>query len=175
MAEETKKTEKPVHKTMIEPHPDSIPNLTGWKRPAHAFVLLEVPQRNIIKDGEYSYSKGLLTINAESRAEVMHQVEAYIGKGGRVLDYGNFPKLNDANPRRAEKARIYGQGSGQNPWDTLEHALRVKMSPDSNRQEQILAKDAEINALKAKLAEIEAKKAPAPQARGAVKVEELSK
>ena len=28
----TESKPKPVYKTMVEPHPDSIPNLTGWKR-----------------------------------------------------------------------------------------------------------------------------------------------
>ena len=154
----TEAKEKPVHKTMVTPHPESIPNLTGWKRPVTAFVLLETPQLNILADGVTSWGKGLTTINAESRAEVMHQVDFYLNKGGRILDYGNFPKLNDPSARRAEKAMQYSKGGTENPWDALERHVKMKMSADVGWRDEKEEMQKEMDALKAKLAEAEAKK-----------------
>lgn len=154
----TESKPKPVYKTMVEPHPDSIPNLTGWKRPTHAYVLMEMPQYNILAEGRMSVGKGLATLNAESRAEIMHQVDYYANKGGRVLDYGNFPKFNDSNPKRAEKAMHYSQGSGVNAWDALERHVKLRMSADVNWRDEKAAMQEEVDALKAKLAEATAKK-----------------
>ena len=147
-----------VYKTLVEPHPDSIPNLTGWKRPTHAYVLIEMPQWNLTASGK-TLGKGLYTLNAESRAEVMHLVDAALNEGGRILDYGNFPKFNDVNNRRAEKAMHYSQGGMNNPWDTLEKHVRMKMNPDITWNAEKAAMQAEVDALKAKLAEQNAKKA----------------
>lgn len=156
MTEEKKLT---VYKTMVEPHPDSIPNLTGWKRPKHAYVLLEIPQYNLGMNGTITPGKGLCTVNAESRPEVMHHVDFYINKGGRVLDYGNFPKLGDPIAKRAEKALHYSQGTGVNAWDALERHVKQRMSGDMNWREEKARLEEENNALKAKLAEQTARKA----------------
>lgn len=154
----TEAKEKPVHKTMVTPHPESVANLSGWKRPTTAYILLETPQLNILGDGIREWGKGLTTINAESRAEVMHQVDFYLNKGGRVLDYGNFPKLNDASAKRADKAMQYSRGGTENPWDTLERHVKLKMAADVGWRDEKEEMLKEMDALKAKLAEAEAKK-----------------
>ena len=153
-----------VYKTMVEPHPDSIANLTGWKRPKHAYVLLEIPQFNLGANGTITPGKGLCTVNAESRPEVMHQVDFYINKGGRVIDYGNFPSLNDSSAQRREKAVHYSQGTGVNAWDALERHVKQRMSGDMNWKEEKAALEDELNALRSKLAEQTAKKASAEKA-----------
>lgn len=144
-------TELAMYKTMVEPHPDSEKNLLGWRRPKTAYVLLEIPQYNIIADGVRTVGKGLVTVNAESRADVINQVEIYINKGGRILDYGNFPKLTDANPARASKARLYSQGSGMEPWGALEKFCRMKVEGDLRADHEKDLMKQEIDALKAKL------------------------
>jgi hypothetical protein len=148
-----------VYKTMVEPHPDSIPNLTGWERPKHAYVLLEIPQINLVANGGRVSGKGLATVNAESRAEVMHIVDQIISEGGRVLDYGNFPKLNDPNPKRAEKALHYSKGSGQNAWDALERYVKMRMAGDVNWKDERQKLEDELNVLRAKLMEQEKREA----------------
>ncbi len=151
--------EKPkVYKTMIEPHPDSIPNLTGWQRPQHAYVLIEIPQINILSEGRRVAGKGLYTLNAESRAEVQHMVDRSLNEGGRILDYGNFPKTDDPNAARREKARHYSKG-GENPWDLLENFVKMKMAKDRNWESEKKNLVNENDALRAKLAELEARKA----------------
>lgn len=151
--------EVPVFKTMVKPnHPDTIANLTGWKEPKGAYVLLEVPQYNIKKDGVIERGMGLTTVNAESRAQMQHHVDIYIAKGGRVLHYGNFPRMNDASPKRAEKAYQYSEGKGVNPWDALEAHVKMRMTGDVQAIKQIASLEDEVNALKAKLAEKEKRK-----------------
>ena len=147
-----------VHPTLVAPHPDSIPNLTSWRRPKTAYVLLEFPQCNIISDGEFEWGMGLCTVNAESRAEVIGNVENILNKGGRILDYGNFPKLNDPNPQRHDKAMIYSGGK-VNSWDALEKFVKNRMAGDMGWRDEKAEMEQEINALKAKVAEQNNRKA----------------
>lgn len=141
-----------VYKTIIAPHPESIPNLTGWKRPRYAYVLMEMPQININHTGPATMTKGLYTVNAEGRPEIMNTIELAIREGGRIIDYGNFPKLNDTNAERAEKARNYS-GGGSNPWDELERYVVISMGTSKESQAKEEELKGEIDALKSKLAE----------------------
>ncbi|TXH14211.1 MAG: hypothetical protein E6R03_09655 [Hyphomicrobiaceae bacterium] len=149
-----------VFETMVKPtHPEIIAALTNWKPPKGAYILLEQPVLHIVSEGERRWGMGLVTYNAESRAEVMGWVENSLGKGGRVLHYGNFPSLQDRRPSRVEKAMLYGGSKGANPWDTLARNLDTKMAADTGLQATIEEQKSEIDALRAKLAALESVKA----------------
>lgn len=164
MTIQSKKSE--VFETMVKvTHPDMVKALTGWRPPKGAYVLLEVPQLNIVADGVREWGKGLMTLSCESRAQMQHHVDHYISKGGRVIHYGQFPKLNDPNPKRAEKAYQYSEGKGVNPWDALEAHVRMRMAGDVTHLAEVSKLEEENNALKAKLAEMLSKKSSkAPEA-----------
>lgn len=149
----------PVFKTMVPvTHPDIVKALTGWRQPRTAYILMECPQLNIIGEGQREWGMGLVTYNAESRAEIMGWVENTLSKGGRVLHYDNFPKLNDSKSSRVEKALLYGGGKGANPWDILARQLDTHMARDLGLKDTIAQQKEEIDALHAKLAALEAAK-----------------
>lgn len=145
--------QKEVYKTIVQPKEETIQYLTGWKRPAYAYVLFETKEWHLKHDGEKTRGTGLMTLNAESRPEIFHHIEMYLQKGFRILDYGNFPRFNDQSPSRAAKARHYSQGSGINPWDALEKFVKNKMASEIGWDEQKAAYESELNVLKKKLAE----------------------
>lgn len=142
-----------VYKTIVQPKEETIKYLTGWRRPAYAYVLFETREWHLSHDGEKRAGTGLMTLNAESRPEIAHHIELYLQKGFRILDYGNFPKFSDQSPSRAAKARHYSQGSGINPWDALEKFIKTKMASEIGWDEQKAAYESELNVLKKKLAE----------------------
>ncbi len=155
-----------VFETMVKPsHPEIVAALTNYKPPRGAYILLEQPVLHVVSEGERKWGMGLVTYNAESRAEIMGWVENTLSKGGRVLHYGNFPSLQDKRPSRIEKAMLYGGSKGANPWDVLARALDTKMAADTGLQDTIEQQKSEIDALRSKLAAMEAVKAPsAPSA-----------
>lgn len=150
-----------VFETMVKPtHPEIEKALTGWRPPKTAYILLEQPVLHIISEGEREWGMGLVTYNAESRVEVLGWVDNTLRKGGRILHYGNFPRLDSSNPKRVEKAMLYGGSKGSNPWDVLAKELDVKMAADTGLQSKIASQQEELDALRAKLAALEAAKAP---------------
>ena len=142
-----------VYKTIVQPKEETIKYLTGWQRPAHAYILFETREWHLSHDGGKRLGTGLMTLNAESRPEIFHHVDIYLQKGFRILDYGNFPKFSDQSAAKAAKARHYSQGSGINPWDALERFVKQKMSSEIGWDEQKAAYESELNVLKKKLAE----------------------
>jgi hypothetical protein len=118
-------TEKQAYKTMVEPRAEVIPQLAGWKRPKTAYILLEAKQYNLTSGGDMTPGYGLMTLDVEGRPEQMHRIDYYLKKGFRVLDYGNFPKLNDENPLRSARAELYSHGRGVNPWDLVARHLNT--------------------------------------------------
>lgn len=148
-----------VYHTIVQPRPETIQHLTGWKRPKYAYVLFETKEWHISHDGQRKPATGLMTLNAESRPEIAHQVEFYLRKGYRLIDYGNFPKLSDPNPARAAKATHYSQGAGINPWDSLEQFIKQKMASEIGWDEKEKQYESELNALRRKLAEEQSKRA----------------
>ena len=140
-----------VHPTIVQPRPETVKYLKGWKRPRTAYILFETKEWHLLNEGEKVLGTGLMTLNAESRPEIAHQVEIYLAKGFRILDYGNFPKFNDQNPARAAKATHYSQGAGVNPWDALEKFVKQKISSDLGWEHQRSQLESELNVLKQKL------------------------
>lgn len=140
-----------AYATLVQPKPETLQYLSGWKRPRHAYVLFETKEWHLLNEGERRVGTGLMTLNAESRAEIGHQIEIYLSKGFRILDYGNFPKFNDKNPARAAKATHYSQGAGINPWDALEKFIQQKISNDLGWEHERAALETELNVLKQKL------------------------
>lgn len=155
----TAKKAASVYQTIVAPKPETLQYLTDWKRPKHAYILFETKEWHIKHDGERVLGTGLMTLNAESRAEIAHHVEIYLGKGFRILDFGNFPKFNDPNPQRAAKALHYSQGAGINPWDSLEKFVKQKMSSEIGWENERVSMENELNVLRQKLAQEQAKKA----------------
>lgn len=148
---------KEIYKTIVQPKPETLTYLEGWKRPVYAYILFETKEWHILHDGEKRLGTGLMTLNAESRPEIEHHLDIYLKKGFRILDYGNFPKFNDKDPRRAAKAMHYSQGRGINPWDGLEKAVKQKMASEISWSERANEYESEINALRRKLEEEQAK------------------
>lgn len=153
-----------IHATAVQPKEETLQYLKGWRPPKGAYVLFETKEWHLKSDGIREVGTGLMTLNAESRADIAHQVDYYLNKGYRILDYGNFPKFNDQNPSRAAKAQHYSQGAGINPWDALEKYVRQKMEADVNWKAEKAAMQFEMDALKAKLAAELAKKEKASAA-----------
>lgn len=147
-----------VYQTVVQPKKETLQYLKGWKRPKHAYVLFETKEWHLGHDGQRRLGTGLMTLNAESRPEIAHQVEIYLGKGFRIIDYGNFPKFSDKNPSRAAKAVHYSQGAGINPWDSLEKFIQQKMTSEIAWDEQRAALQSENDVLRKKLQDLEAKK-----------------
>jgi hypothetical protein len=154
---ESRQMKQEVYKTIVQPKEETKKYLTGWKRPSHAYILFETKEWHLSHDGERRLGTGLMTLNAESRPEINHHIDKYLQKGFRVLDYGNFPKLNDRVAARAAKAHHYSQGAGMNPWDSLEKFVQQKMASEIGWDEQKNNYEAEINILRKKLEEEKAK------------------
>lgn len=120
--------------------------LKGWRRPAHAYVLMETRERQIQPDGSLVAGVGLFTFNVEHRPDQAHKIEMYESKGYKVIDYGNFPAYNDANPSRAKLAKMHTGPDGINPWDELAKICNRKL-----KSEEVQA--AKVRGIQAKLDE----------------------
>lgn len=148
-----------IHQTIVQPKPETLQYLTGWKKPRHAYVLFETREWHIKHNGSREEGTGLMTLNVESRPEQAHQIDIYLNKGFRIIDYGNFPKFTDKNPARAAKALHYSQGAGVNPWDNLEQTIKQKIKSEISWNVREAQLEDELNVLKQKLEEQNAKKA----------------
>lgn len=147
-----------IFETAVQPKEETLKYLTNWRPPKSAYVLFETREWHLKSDGVREPGTGLMTLNAESRADIAHQVDIYLNKGFKILHYGNFPKFNDQNPARAAKALHYSQGAGVNPWDALEKYIQMKMEADVNWKAEKATLQLEIDALKSKLSAELAKK-----------------
>lgn len=150
------------YRPMVTPLYETRKQLVAWKRPSFAYVLFEKKEWHIKEGGYKTIGHGLMTLNVEGRPEQAHQIDIYLNKGYRIIDYGNFPKLDDTSPSRAARARLYSHGAGINPWDSLEaHIKNVGMNFDPNirqREEESAKRIAALEARVAQLTVEEAKK-----------------
>lgn len=140
-----------IYRTIVQPSAETLQYLKGWKKPQSAYILLEKKVWHLQENGAKVLGTGLMTMDAESRPEITHHIERYLANGFRILDYGNFPKFNDNNPKRAKKALHYSQGNGINPWDILERFIQQKISRDLGWEHERSALETELNVLKQKL------------------------
>ena len=145
-----------VYKPMASVKPETLQYLKGWKRPKHAYILFEKRQFHLREGGNYVEGTGLFTMTVEHRPEQFEKIAYYTGpyKKFKIIDFGNFPKLNDSNPQRARLARMHAGKDGTNPWDGLEAQLRYAMG-EGNKIAQL---EKEKAGLEAKLAAALAKK-----------------
>ena len=135
---------------------ETLKYLTDWKPPPHAYVLFEKRQIHLGQNMKYTAGTGLCCINFEARPEQEQKLNYYvIKKRFRLIDWGNFPKLNDANPARAARARMYSGSDGRNPWDILEQAIISMMQTNPAWKEEKAAMAEREQGFKAKIAEME--------------------
>lgn len=139
-----------VYKPMASVKPETLNYLKGFRRPNFAYVLFEKKQFHLKEGGAIVEGTGLMTLNVENRPEQMQKIEYYTGavKKFKIIDYGNFPKLNDPNPQRARLAKMHSGPDGSNPWDRLEQNLLHYMT-ESTKISQL---ESEKAGLEAKLA-----------------------
>lgn len=155
------KPEPVLYKTKV-PHselkPETLNYLLGWKKPNYAYVLFEKREIHLNRDMSYRLGTGLMTLNLEARPEQESKLNYYVFKKRfRIIDYGNFPKINDNNPVRAAKARMYSGHNGANPWDSMEQTILGIMGHNPNWREDRARYEMEKTGLEAKLAAAEAR------------------
>lgn len=145
------------YQTMVTPLDATRQQLVGWHKPTFAYVLFEKKEWHLKADGYKEPGAGLLTLNVEGRPEQEHQVDYYLKKGYRIIDYGNFPRFDDPNGARAAKARLYSQGAGINPWSNLEnHIKTVGMNYDPHAKQREEESTKRIADLEARVAQFTA-------------------
>ncbi|MCA9811718.1 MAG: hypothetical protein KC483_02525 [Nitrosarchaeum sp.] len=174
-----------------ELHPETVDQLKNWRKPRHAYILFEtreyslrrpildekgkpIPEVDesgqVVKDEKgrivYKfYEPGLyhtlFTLNVENRPEIGSKFKQYMRKGYRVIDFGNFPKSNDPDLRRAQKVKHHSGPSGENPWDTLAADTLAQMRVNPNwaaEKAEILAREKDITQKYNELLEAQNKK-----------------
>lgn len=152
-AAEVRRLQKPIYKTKYKPSNEQVENaLRGWRPPmTSAYILFERWRIEIIGEGEKIVTYGTFVMDVEGRPEQISKVEFYVRKGYRILDWGNFHYLADADKESAKKAAMYN-----NAWATLEEDLKRIAEANDIRAENVSLKS-ENDALQAKIAEYEAK------------------
>lgn len=159
-----------IHRTKVplkELKPETLEYLTNWKKPNGAYILFEKRQFHLGRDMQYTAGTGLMTLSVEARPEQESKLGYYVfGKGFRIIDFGNFPSLNDKDPRRQRRAQMYSGHNGANPWDSLARTILGMMQTNPNWREEKAKYDAELEAarnkeqgLAAKVAALEAENA----------------
>lgn len=144
------KIEYPVKPEVLERvKQETIHYLKGWKRPRTAFILWEKVEYHV---KENRWGTGLFQMSVESRPEVGDKLRQYMRKGYKIIDYGNFPKLNDSNPQRAAHARHHSGANGTNPWDLLERDILIALNDSSVRD----TLESDKRTLEGKVAELQA-------------------
>lgn len=129
--------------------PETLEYLKGWRKPVYAYVLWEKLEYHV---KENRWGTGLFQMPVESRPDVGMKIQQYKRKGYKIIDYGNFPKLNDANPARAQHARHHSGANGTNPWDVLEKDILQELN-ESGRRDNL---EVEKRTLEGKVAELQA-------------------
>lgn len=127
---------------------ETLHYLKGWRRPKFAFILWEKTEYHV---KERRWGTGLFQMPVESRPDIGSKIQQYKRKGYKIIDYGNFPKLNDADPQRAAHARHHSGADGRNPWDILERDVLRELQDTS--QKDIL--EANNRTLEAKISELQ--------------------
>jgi hypothetical protein len=147
-----------VYKTMASVKPETIQYLTGWRKPNYAYILFEKRQFHLSGTGTIREGTGLMTLNVQHRPEQSSKLFYYTGASKRykIIDYGNFPKINDNNPERAKLARLHSGPNGKNPWDALESQVKFLME-SGIEQDKVKKLEIEKAGLEAKLAQALAK------------------
>ena len=131
---------------------ETIDQLRGWKPPTHAYILFEMPCMYGVGAGEFRKGFTLCTMNLENRPEQKERFYYHTRKGARPIHFGNFPRHDDADPRRAQKARMHTGPDHVNPWDDMARLVKAQMARDGG---QVGLKEANAG-LEAKLAEARA-------------------
>ncbi len=156
---------------MVKPDKaETVDHLKGWSPPVGAYVLLEAHVTHVYGQGDSEPGTRLMTLNVENRPEQVEKIIYYHNKGFKPIHYGNFPKLG------SEKATRYSRGGKGNPWGALERQLlRFMDNGNAQRENEELKKALaeykqkeesfnEVDALRAKVAKLEAANKPAPTA-----------
>lgn len=141
--------------TIVNEHTAKL--LEDHRPPNHAYIMFEKRGYSLKPPGDLVPEFGIATINVEHRPEQAGKLDYYVmQKGYKVIAYGNFPKLNDRNPRRAQVARWHSGVDGSNPWDELERRCLFYMNRGKEQSE--LAKvQQEKTGLEQKLSEMASK------------------
>lgn len=147
-----RRLQKPPYKTRYKPsNPETVNALRGWTPPKHAYVLFERWKIELLSEGERIITHGAFVFNVEGRPDQTPKIEFYVRKGFRILDWGNFHYLTDANKESAKLAAMYDSA-----WAKLEaDLLHIANTTDIRAENKELRE--EKDALLAKIAEYEAK------------------
>jgi len=131
--------------------------LETQREPNYAYIMFEKRGYNLKHPGDLIPAYNISIMNVEHRPEQATKLDYYVmQKRYKVIAYGNFPKLNDTNPRRAQVAKWHSGVNGENPWDEL--ARRCNFYMNLTAEKDSLAKvELEKSELERKLAEMSAK------------------
>lgn len=145
-------------KSPVQLHEETLRDLTGWTPPSHAYVMFEKKEWVMGQDQKRRRTWSIGLINVENRPEQIGKLQYYVvQKGYRLIDWGNFPKLNDADTKRARKARLYSGPNGENPWDALEASCRSYSEMNPNWREEKSALEEKLKIAEERAARAEAK------------------
>jgi hypothetical protein len=151
--EEKMRLAKGAFPTMVAPLADeTVDELRGWREPAGAYVMLESTKIHLMPGALKRVGTGLTFVDVSEVPDQQTKIEFYIRKGGRILHWGKFPKATSPDAKDKEKAQIHN-----NAWDRLEVFLKQKLI-DSENQGRVKVLEAEVDALRRKVAENDAKK-----------------
>lgn len=156
-----------VFKTKIEPKESTKKELENWREPKHAYILFETrvnDQRKI--DGVWVENKttGIMAFNVQNRPDVGNKINFYIGKGYRIIHYGNFPTANSPRAEVQKHVRLHTGPDGRNPWDVLANTVEQAMGLNTFWQDEKNELLSQVEALKAKNASLEQGKTNAKKA-----------
>lgn len=156
---EAERLKKEPFKTMVKPtHEETVDALRGWVEPRGAYVLFERKKYLIQQDTSIRVGWGIKTLWLEDRPEQSEKIRYYQSKGYKIIHYAKFPSLNDENPKRRERALMYSQGTGINPWDEIKKLCEREIRGDSELRAKLAQVETEKRALEVKFqAEMEKK------------------
>lgn len=124
------------------------------REPNYAYIMFEKKGYSLVPPGDYVPSNGIAILNVEQRPEQATKLDYYVmQKGFKVIGYGNFPKLDDRNPRRRALAKWHSGPEGDNPWDSLEKRCKFYMGQAAEKG-QLAKLQEEKSALEAQLEEM---------------------
>lgn len=133
---EQARLKKEPFKTMAEVvNPETLDALRGWVEPGYAYILLELPTRWMIGDGESRIGTSLTTMNLENRPEQESRFYYLTRKGARPIHYGNFPRHDHPNASRSIKAKHHTGPDHINPWNHMAGIVRQQMLREQGRTE----------------------------------------
>lgn len=131
--------------------------LEKQREPNHAYIMFEKRGFDLRPPGDLIPSFNISVINVEHRPEQATKLDYYVmQKRYKVIAYGNFPKINDPNPRRAQLAKWHGGVNGENPWDELARRCNFYMNLAVDK-DSFAKIESEKSELERKLADMSAK------------------